>query len=100
MAISRFEETKISGSITLSEDKMVYVSIPYDDGWHASIDGNMVNKIMVNGGMTGLLVTRGKHTIDLYYGMPLLWEGTLMSLAGVIILIVLITRNRKQTQNP
>ena len=100
MAISRFEETKISGSITLSEDKMVYVSIPYDDGWHASIDGNKVNKIMVNGGMTGLLVTRGKHTIDLYYGMPLLWEGTLMSLAGVIILIVLITRNRKQTQNP
>jgi membrane protein YfhO len=87
ISISNFEDTKISGTITLDEDKLVYLSIPYDDGWHIMVDGSEHEKIIVNGGMTGVFVKKGQHKIEMNYRLKFMLTGTIMSILAIFILL-------------
>ena len=67
MNTTLFSENKIEGNIKVSGNKMVYLSFPYDKGWHLKVDGKETEKVFVSNGMTGVYLTSGSHTIDLQY---------------------------------
>ncbi|HTA60982.1 MAG TPA: YfhO family protein, partial [Bacteroidia bacterium] len=65
--ISEFKPTNIKASINLPTDKMVYVSIPFDKGWAITDNGNKVDKLLLSGGMTGLMLNKGNHVLEFTY---------------------------------
>ena len=87
LAMTCIEETKMSGTINLDANKLVYLSIPYDEGWHAIVDGKEQNKLIVDDGMTGLYLTKGAHKIELVYKLPYMLAGFIMTIAGLVILV-------------
>ncbi len=85
LAINQFSQNFIIGSINVNEDKIMYLSIPYDAGWKLKVDGQPTDKIILNGGMTGVMLKKGNHTIELNYDLPFFNIGLLMSLLGILI---------------
>jgi uncharacterized membrane protein YfhO len=95
MNLTQFSDNLVSGTINLSQDKMVYISIPFDDGWKATVDGKPIDKIILSAGMTGLMLAKGTHKITLTYDLRYFDMGIKMSLCGSILFIVLIFLIRK-----
>lgn len=59
-------------------DRFVYFSVPYDKGWHATIDGAPA-EIIRSGGMMLLRVPKGEHDIRFLYHTPGLRPGAVVS---------------------
>jgi len=68
--ISEFKHSRISGSIELNKTKMLFFTIPYDEGWTAVINGEKTELERVNTGFTGIVLPAGKHQIILEYHPP------------------------------
>ncbi len=60
-------------------DTYVYFSVPYDEGWTATVDGEDTD-IIVSGGMMVIKVPAGEHQVHFSYYTPGLKEGTIVSL--------------------
>ncbi len=83
--LTSFSQNKIDGTINVSENKMVYMSFPYDNGWHLKIDGKDAEKTLVNYGMTGVYLSKGNHTIDLEYHLRFFKKGLILTLIGLVL---------------
>jgi uncharacterized membrane protein YfhO len=99
LSISQFQDTRISGSITVKGDRLLYLSVPFDDGWHLLVDYKETKKLVVDGGMTGVMLSAGTHTIEMKYKLTYLNTGLLMSLAGIIIIALNGWYRRKKNNN-
>jgi len=85
LVISKFGETLIAGKIDLKEDKVMYLSVPYDGGWKLKVDGHAEDKMILNAGMTGIYLTKGAHTIEMVYNMRFFKTGLYLCLLGVVL---------------
>jgi uncharacterized membrane protein YfhO len=97
--ISKLTETNIAGKVNASENKMLYLSLPYDKGWQLKVDGQVRDKNLVFAGMTGVFLTRGQHSIELVYDLRYFNKGLIMGFIGIIISLALWlyeTRSRKR----
>ncbi|MEG0355984.1 MAG: YfhO family protein, partial [Lachnospiraceae bacterium] len=76
----------LKGNICVKEDGILFISIGYDKGWSAKVDG--VNKPVqcVNIGFCGIELSAGEHTIELKYEPPLMKAGIVVSCISIGIL--------------
>lgn len=88
-------KNKITSSINIDEDQYLVTSIPYDRGFTIKIDGEIVEKQLVNKAFLGAKIEKGNHEVEIIYNSPLLKEGKIISLIGITIFIVLIYKERK-----
>lgn len=79
------ETNKVYGSIRLSEDKILCLSIPYSRGWSAFVDGKKAELLKANRMYMALPLAKGEHTIELRYKTPGLSAGITFILIGCII---------------
>lgn len=92
MTITQFGQNKILGTINAKSDKLLFFSIPYDTGWHITLDSLPVSVLKVNIGFLGILIPAGPHTIELNYQPPYLWTGLCGSCLGLLIFCILLIR--------
>lgn len=97
LKITKFSETNIQGNIDLKTKKILYLSIPFDKGWHATVDGKEADLQRVQWGLTGLVLDKGNHTIDLTFTPPYRKEGTFVSLfsLGIFGVMLFVSSRRK-----
>jgi len=94
LTITHFNQNNIAGKITLTQDRLLFFTIPYDKGWQATIDGKPVELQRINIGFTGLMVTSGTHTIELKF-QPTYWiVGWVISGLSFLAYLVLLLRRR------
>lgn len=86
----------LTGTISLSGDKILCVSVPYAEGWTAYVDGEKADILQVNTAFMGLELEAGEHTIEFRYWTPGLTAGIVMSAAGLAALAWIILRWRKR----
>ncbi len=79
-----------SAKITLSTSKLVFFSIPYDEGWTATVNGEEVTVENVDHGLIAILCGKGENEIVFSYSTPGLQTGMYLSLASVLLLLVYI----------
>jgi uncharacterized membrane protein YfhO len=87
----------VSGTIELSDNKLMVMAIPYSAGWTAYIDGVKTETFLANERHIGIEVPAGHHSIELRYSTPWKKAGALLSLAGIfgtVILAVLLKRKK------
>lgn len=99
--ITLFSENKITGTANVSQNKLMYLSFPYDKGWHLKVDGNETDKVFINNGMTGIYLTKGNHSIELEYHLRAAGKGVYMSLGGIAFcgLLFIFFRRIKSKEN-
>lgn len=78
--------------ITIGSPRVLFFSIPNDEGFTATIDGNPARIFRANLGLSALVVSAGHHTIRFTYFPPGLKYGCWMSLAGLLLLILVYRR--------
>lgn len=93
----KVETNKITGNISLDEDKILFLSIPFDSSWKAEVDGVPVKTYRANIGFTGIPVSEGQHRIELKFTTPGVKIGGLISICCIILLVVwlFVIRERK-----
>ncbi len=95
-----YEGNHITGTITLSEEKHLCLSLPYSKGWTAQVDGTPTPLKQANTMFTALPLTPGTHTIELHYRTPGLILGlTITALALANWILYLIYERKKAPQN-
>lgn len=85
LTITDFENERVSGTISPTEDAVLVTSIPYSNGWSAKINGEKVNPIKVNYGFIGIPLEAGESEVELSYHTPFLKTGLVISLIGFTV---------------
>ena len=82
--------------VDLEEDGYVLITVPYSDGWTATVDGKDTEILRADRAFMALKLEKGKHDIVLKYQTPYLVPGLGISFSLVALLFfVEIYRNRK-----
>ena len=85
-----FSTNEITGDISLKENKLLMLTIPYSDGWKAYVDGKEVEILRANTAFSGIMLSKGNHKIQLKYDTPWLKLGISVSIVGAGIFVLLI----------
>lgn len=80
----------LRGTISVSKDKMLCISLPYDEGWSAYVDGKKVNLYRANTAFMAVELTAGTHEIELRYWMPGLTAGIALSAIGLVGCVIYV----------
>ena len=101
LAVTESTSTTLKGTVTAPADGVVFLSIPYDSGWTATVDGKPAATFPVDkdvegedGAMLAVEIPEGKHTLALTYRAPGQTLGIIVSLvcAAIIVLLWLLER--------
>ncbi len=79
---------KVEGLVTAGEDGMLFLTIPYDEGWKISVDGEVVEAYRVGEAFTGIDLEKGEHHITMEFTPRGFWEGTGISLICMILYMI------------
>ena len=92
---------ELSGTIDVTGNKILCITVPYEEGWTAYVDGQETEILRANYAFMGLNLSEGHHEIVLRFHVPYLTEGVIVSLASlcitVILFVVMKKRNPKKT---
>lgn len=86
--IRSFSQTNIDGTVQLSAPGILVLQMPFDEGWHASINNQPATTLKVEGGLLGVPLTAGNHSVKLSYRPPLIVIGAVVSLLSVLLLAI------------
>jgi uncharacterized membrane protein YfhO len=93
--LSKLENNHLKGSITSSKNEMLCLSIPFDAGWKATVDGKEAKLSLINSGLTGIYLEKGKHDIELNFSLSKFNRGMMMVIAGIVLLgLCFVFRNK------
>ena len=87
---TEFKTDKNGFTATVSRDKanLVFFSIPYDEGWSATVNGKPVEIEKVNVGFMAVEVPEGESTIRFDYETPGLITGLGVTLCAALIFLI------------
>jgi uncharacterized membrane protein YfhO len=91
----------VSGTISADQDKILVLSIPYQNGWTAYVDGEEMELTRANYMYMALPITAGEHTIELTFAIPGVKYALVITPVSVVLLIIIslaswIIRKRKK----
>ncbi|MCI9126617.1 MAG: YfhO family protein [Eubacterium sp.] len=87
-------DTKISGTVTASQQGIMYTSIPYDKGWKVSVDGNeSAITPICDGAFIGVLVDGGQHEVTFKYTPQGFGSGLTISILCLLTFLGLIFKD-------
>lgn len=78
----------VSGSISLDEDKVLVLSIPYQNGWSAYVDGEKTEIARANYMYMAIPLTAGEHTIELEFAIPGVKYALVIMPSAVVLFII------------
>ena len=67
LEITEFETTRICGTVDADREGLLYTSIPQDGGWHARVDGQEVDPMLVGDVMVAVPLSAGSHEVEFIY---------------------------------
>ena len=98
----RYGKNSFEASITLPEgigDKMIFFSVPYEDGWSAEINGQPVDIYQANIGFMAVRAKAGQtNEIKFTYTTPGLLSGAVTSVFCVILYIIYLLVSKKKNK--
>ena len=86
-AVSAFYKTEngFGASALLQKDNLMFFSIPYDEGWSATVNGKKVEIERVNKGFMAVPIKAGENQIEFTYKTPGLPLGIIITIFALVI---------------
>lgn len=88
--IESFEETKVTGSIDVKEDGLMYTSIPFDEGWTVYVDGKETETHAFKNALLSVYLTEGEHEITFEFTPAGLNQGFFLTGISVVIFVAIV----------
>ena len=79
MTTTKCTGSSMEGTINVSESGLFYTSVPYEEGWTATVDGREVEITPVGDALIAFKLSEGEHTIKLTYYPKGFWPGVAVS---------------------
>lgn len=101
MQVDVLEDGYVKGTIDMPANKVLFTSIPYDEGWTVFVDGEEIEYYAIGEALIGFDLSEGVHTIEMKY-VPLgLYTGIIISVACWIFLLgwVFVSAHPKEEKN-
>lgn len=97
LKIETFEDSYIKGTVNASKDGVMVASMPYDEGWTVTVDGEAVELVKNESHMMMFNISQGEHTVEMKYFPQGLKEGIFVSVASILALalVMLLSKVRK-----
>ena len=95
LEITAASDTSLEGTITMKERGVLFLSVPYDEGWTILVDGEETEAEELAGALTALRLEAGSHTIVMHYVPKGFYPGLALTLVSLILVVVLIFRARR-----
>ena len=93
--LHKITSSHLKGSFTASAEKMLFFSIPYNDGWIVKVDGKAVPVYKVFDTFMAVHTAPGFHSVELRYLPSGLIAGSVVSVLSLVIMLVIgVKRNR------
>lgn len=86
----KYDNKGFTARVERDRENLVFFSIPYDDGWSATVNGKTVEIEKVNAGFMAVKVPSGKSEIRFNYMTPGLYCGVIITTSAAIILFLYI----------
>lgn len=94
-----FEDGRVEGTYNAEEQTDLVLSIPYDKGWNATIDGKEVAlSPAFGGGMSQIQVPEGSHRIEMRFQSPGFTVGCAASIAALAACLVVVRVQKRGGQ--
>ena len=90
LEVTTYDTTSLSGHIDVKEDGLLFLTIPYAEGWTAEADGETVEIIPVQDALMGIKLCKGSHDITIRYTPAGFKEGLVISCVSVFFIAVII----------
>ena len=90
MTVTSYDSTHLNGTIDVSADGVMLLTIAYDQGWTALVDGEKAEIASIGDAIMGIKLSGGHHEIAMTYKPGGFTAGALGS-AGAFAILVLIT---------
>ena len=109
LLVEEFGDTRITGTICSDPEAFGYAgaeavlcfSIPYDEGWRVTVDGNRVEKERVmNDAFLVVRLGPGLHKVELQYVPVGFVPGMLITLAAILLLIFVFLYEKGKIRIP
>lgn len=99
MTLDSFADTHFSGTVNAEKDGCLYMSVPYEAGWTAYVDGKKAELYPIFGAMCGIDLTAGEHHIEMRYSPKGFVPGVVIAIGslGVMIFLFVLERRKKTT---
>lgn len=91
-----FGPNRITGRCTVSEDRILVLSLPYSKGWRAWVDGTPTELFASGTAFTAMALSPGTHQIELKYHTPGATAGMIAFAIGVAAFLLTIRQRRKR----
>ena len=82
-----FSQNKITAKANFSGEKLVYFSIPFDEGWTLLVDDKKADLLKVNFGFMGCVLGKGEHTLQLSFSPKHFALTGWLSIAGMVLFV-------------
>ena len=102
LLVTEYTDTSLEGNVDVLEDGILFLSIPYDDGWTVKVDGNIVEKETIgDGALMAIRLDRGYHEVSMRYRTSGLIPGVCITAAAALLLVAIeiIKRRWRLQQN-
>lgn len=92
---------RISGTVSVEDDRILQIAVPYSDGWTAKVNGEEVEVFRCGGMYMGIDLKAGTNAVEMEYATPGLKEGAVISALALVLTVALkigggLKRNRKR----
>lgn len=90
-----YKEDSLKGIISIVGNKILVLTIPYDKGWTAYVDGSKTTILKIDNGLIGIKLSPGKHIVELKYFPSGMTAGILISLVTLLLLLIIAKFKKK-----
>lgn len=86
--ITQFESTNIIGNVNVTEEKsLLFTTIPYDEGWHVTVDGVKAEITKTCDSLLAVPLGEGEHEIEFVYMPDCFVYGIIITIISLLIFI-------------
>jgi uncharacterized membrane protein YfhO len=93
-----FGANYVGGTIELDSPKILCLSIPYDKGWSAKVDGEPAEVLQANTMFSAIALDAGSHHVEFVYETYGLKLGQLCTVAGFALFMGIIVVRRLRSR--
>ncbi len=100
--VTYYDASGFTSKIVLPKENLVFFSVPWDEGFTATVNGQPTEILHVSGGLSAVYAPAGDNEIIFEYKTPGFALGGVVTLASLLILFVymLLTRRYSNRTNP
>lgn len=86
LTLSQWGDGYLTGTVYAPQNQTLFLSIPYIQGWNATVDGVAAEIIPIGeNGLMGIVLDEGEHTVSLRFTTPGLRIGFFITLVSLLL---------------